>query len=114
MLGKAGLTEFTDERVNDPKIKEMRHRISVSAEPALSTIAIEADIFTSDGQKHHVATKAARGSSANPQSDSEIERKLRDEAKTWSATYNAQPLIDAVWALDRSSDVSSLLALTRP
>ena len=29
-------------------------------------------------------------------------------------TAAVQPLIDAVWALDRSDDVSSLLALTRP
>lgn len=114
LLGKAGLVEFTDERVNDPKIKEMRGRISVSADPAISTIAVEADIFTADGKKHRVATKAARGSSASPQKDGEIEQKLKDEAKSWSAGYDAQPLIDAVWALDRSSDVSSLLALTRP
>jgi 2-methylcitrate dehydratase PrpD len=114
VLGKAGLEQFTDACVNDPQVREMRRRITVSSDDSISTIAVEADIFTADGKKHAVSTKAARGSSANPQTDSEIERKLRDEAKSWSPSYDPQGLIDAVWSLDRSEDASSLLALTRP
>ena len=46
--------------------------------------------------------------------DSEIEQKLRDEAKSWNPKHDIQPLIDAVWALDRSDDVSTLAAMTVP
>ncbi len=114
VLGKAGLGQFTDACVNDPEVKAMRRRIEVSGDPAISTIAIEVDFFTSDGKKHSVSTKAARGSSANPLKDAEIEQKLLDEAKSWQPSHDVRPLIDAVWALDKSSDVSTLAAMTVP
>jgi hypothetical protein len=72
------------------------------------------DFWTQDGQKHSVSTAAARGSSANPLKDSEIEQKLLDEASSWNAGHDIRPLIDAVWTLDKSGDVSSLAAMTVP
>jgi hypothetical protein len=44
--------------------------------------------------------------------DEEIEDKLRAIAAGWEPRYDATPLIKAVWALEQSSDVSDLLALT--
>jgi 2-methylcitrate dehydratase PrpD len=114
VLGKAGLDQFTDACVNDPDVRAMRGKFEVAGDPAISTIAVEMDLWTSDGRKHSVSTQAARGSSANPLKDAEIERKLLDEAKSWRPGHDIRPLIDAVWALDKSGDVSSLLALTVP
>ena len=114
VLGKAGLDQLSDECVADPTIKALRGKFSCSSDDRISTIAAEMDIWTVDGKKHALATQAARGSSSNPLKDSEIEAKLRDEAKRWESGHDIQPLIDAVWALDRSEDVSSLLALAVP
>jgi 2-methylcitrate dehydratase PrpD len=114
VLGKAGLEQFTDACVNDPAVKAMRRRIEVAGDPAISTIAIEVDFFTTDGKKHGASTKAARGSSANPLKDKEIEQKLLDEAKSWRPDHDVRPLIEAVWSLDKSSDVSALAAMTVP
>ena len=114
VLGKAGLEQFTDACVNDPAVKAMRRKIEVAGDPAISTIAIAVDFFTADGKKHSASTKAARGSSANPLKDQEIEQKLLDEAKSWRPDHDMRPLIDAVWSLDKSSDVSTLAAMTVP
>ena len=114
IVGKAGLEQFTDACVNDPAVKALRSKFDVTADPAITTIGAEMDIFTSDGRKHSLSTRAARGSSANPLKDREIEDKLRDEARSWDARKNIQPLIDAVWTLDRSDDVSRLAAMTVP
>jgi 2-methylcitrate dehydratase PrpD len=114
VLGKAGLDQFTDACVNDPIVKEMRGKFEVAGDPAISTTAVEMDFWTKDGKKHSVSTKAARGSSANPLKDSEIEQKLLDEAKSWRPAHDIKPLIEAVWALDRSGDVSTLAAMTVP
>jgi 2-methylcitrate dehydratase PrpD len=114
VVGKAGLDQFTDACVNDPAVKAMRGKIEVASDPAISTIAIEVDFWTADGKKHSVSTKAARGSSANPLKDSEIEQKLMDEAGSWRPGHDVRPLIDAVWSLDKSSDVSTLAAMTVP
>ena len=115
VLGKAGLEQFTDACVNDPAVKAMRRKIEVAGDPAISTIAIEVDFFTTDGKKHSVVDQGgARQSSANPLKDAEIEQKLLDEAKSWRPQHDMRPLIDAVWALDKSGDVSTLAALTVP
>lgn len=112
--GKAGLDQFTDACVNDPAVIAMRRKIEVASDPALSTIAAEMDVFTTDGKKHRVATRAARGSSSNPMKDGEIEDKLRAEAGRWRPGHDIQKLIDAVWTLEKSGDVSTLAALTVP
>jgi 2-methylcitrate dehydratase PrpD len=114
ILGKAGLDQLTDASVADPKIKALRAKFACKADPALSTIAAEMDIWTTDGRKHALSTKAARGSVANPLKDAEIEAKLRDEAARWEPGHDVQKLIDAVWSLEKSDDVSTLVALTRP
>jgi 2-methylcitrate dehydratase PrpD len=114
LLGKAGLEQFTDACVADEAIKALRHKVEVAADPAISTIAVEVDFWTAAGRKHSVSTKAARGSTANPLKDAEIEQKLRDEAKSWRPGHDAQPLIDAVWSLEKSDDVSTLAAMTLP
>ncbi|SKA35829.1 2-methylcitrate dehydratase PrpD [Enhydrobacter aerosaccus] len=114
VLGKAGLEQFTDACVNDPAVAAMRHRIETASDTSFSTIAAEMDLWTSDGRKHSVSTKAARGSVSNPLKDSEIEQKLRTEAASWQPDHDIQALIDAVWSLDRSDDVSALVAMTVP
>ncbi|HSI01871.1 MAG TPA: MmgE/PrpD family protein [Reyranella sp.] len=114
VLGKAGLDQFTDACVNDPAVSAMRRKVGVAAASGLSTIAAEMDIVTMDGKKHTLSTQAARGSAANPLKDAEIEEKLRVEAASWQPGHDIQPLIDAVWTLDRSDDVSSLAPLAIP
>lgn len=114
VLGKAGLEQFTDACVNDPKVSAMRRRIFVESAPNISTIAVEMEFTTADGKVQKMSTQAAKGSAANPLKDAEIEQKLRDEAKSWNAKHDIQPLIDAVWALDTSADVSTLAALATP
>ena len=59
-------------------------------------------------RRTRVSTQAARGSAANPLKDSEIEDKLRTEAASWQKGHDIQPLIDAVWTIDKSDDVSTL------
>jgi 2-methylcitrate dehydratase PrpD len=112
--GKAGLAEFTDACVADPAVSALRRTVEVAAKDSLSTIAAELDIVTADGRTHTLATQAARGSAANPLKDAEIEDKLRTEADSWQKGHDIQPLIDAVWAVDRSEDVSALARFAVP
>ena len=47
-------------------------------------------------------------------SDSDIEAKLRSAATGWDPHYDVAPLVDAIWALDNSADVSRLASLAVP
>jgi 2-methylcitrate dehydratase PrpD len=112
--GRAGVEEFTDACVNDPAVRALRGKVEVVRDEAFATVAAAVEIVTADGKRHALATKAARGSAQNPLGDGELEEKVRACAAMWQPGYDASPLIDAIWALDRSDDAATLLALTVP
>jgi 2-methylcitrate dehydratase PrpD len=114
VFAKAGLGQFTDDCARDPAVIEMRRRISVVRDPAIATAAAEIELTTKDGKTHRLSTPAARGSPSNPLSDGALEDKLRAAADGWQPGYDCRPLIEAIWALDRSADAASVLALTVP
>jgi 2-methylcitrate dehydratase PrpD len=114
VTGKAGLDQFTDSCVRDPKVLALRSKVEVVRDPAFSTIAAAVEITTADGATHRLSQAAARGSDVNPMSDRDLEEKLRTAAAGWNSRHDVTPLIEAVWALDSSTDVSGLASLAVP
>jgi len=114
LRGRAGLDEFSDLCVNDPAVVAQRGKVEVVRDASFATIAAAVEITGNDGKVHRLSTKAARGSDVNPMSDRDLEQKLRNLAAGWNAKYDAQPLIDAIWSLDKNPDVASLCLLTVP
>jgi 2-methylcitrate dehydratase PrpD len=114
LTGQAGLDEFSDARVRDADVLALRRKVELIRDPAFSTIAAAVEITTADGSLHHRSQSAARGSDANPMSDAALEDKLRSAAAGWEPQHDVAMLIDAVWALDSSADVSALASLAVP
>jgi 2-methylcitrate dehydratase PrpD len=112
--GAAGIDQFSDACVADPRVAALRAKVEVLRDESISTIAASVDIATADGAVYYLTQKAARGSDVNPMSDADLEQKLRTVAKGWNPRHDVTPLIDAIWALDRSKDVSRLAALAVP
>jgi 2-methylcitrate dehydratase PrpD len=110
----AGIDQFTDACVADPRVAALRARVEVLRDESFSTIAASVDITTADGAVYYLKQSAARGSDANPLSDEDLERKLRTVAEGWNPRHDVTPLIDAIWALDQSKDVSRLASLAVP
>ncbi|HEY3796470.1 MAG TPA: MmgE/PrpD family protein [Bradyrhizobium sp.] len=114
MTGQAGIAQFTDACVRDPRILALRSKVEVVRDEAFSTIAAAVDITTADGNVHRTSQSAARGSDVNPMSDRDLEEKLRKAANGWDTEHNIAPLIEAIWTLDQSVDVSGLASLAVP
>jgi 2-methylcitrate dehydratase PrpD len=114
VTGRAGVEQFTDACVNDPEVKAMRGKVAVVRDDSFATVAAAVAIATADGKTHTLSQPAARGSDTNPMSDEDLEEKLRTAAAGWNSLHDISPLIDAVWALDKSQDISTLAALTVP
>jgi len=112
--GAAGLDQFTDACVGDPRVKALRGKVEVLRDESFSTIAAAVDVTVADGVVHRLSQSAARGSDANPMSDSDLEAKLRTVAASWRPRADITPLIDAIWALDQRDDVSRLASLAVP
>jgi hypothetical protein len=47
-------------------------------------------------------------------SDRDLEQKLREAAAGWDFRHDVDPLINALWTLDSSADVSGLASLAVP
>ncbi|MGZ3296953.1 MAG: MmgE/PrpD family protein, partial [Xanthobacteraceae bacterium] len=114
VTGKAGIDQFTDACVCDPMVLAQRKQVEVLRDDAFSTIAAAVEITTADGTIHKLSQPAAGGSDVNPMSDADLEAKLRTSAADWDPRYDVEPLIAAIWALDRSADVSGLASLAVP
>jgi 2-methylcitrate dehydratase PrpD len=114
LTGNAGVDQFTDACVNDPAVRALRGKVEVVRDESFATTSAAASITTADGRTHKLAQPAARGSDANPMSDKDLEDKLRTAAAGWNPGHDVSLLIDAVWTLDRSEDVSKLATLTVP
>jgi 2-methylcitrate dehydratase PrpD len=114
VTGNAGLDEFTDARVRDPDVLALRSKVEVIRDPAFATVAAAVEITTADGRIHRRSQSAARGSDANPMSDADLEHKLRKVAAGWEPRHDITSLIDAIWALEASADVSVLASLAIP
>ena len=114
VAGKAGLDQFSDACVRDPKVLALRSKVEVLRDSAFSTIAASVEIATADGTTHTLSRPAARGSDVNPMSDSDLEAKWRSAAAGWDPRYDVGPLIDAIRALDKRADVSRLASLAVP
>jgi 2-methylcitrate dehydratase PrpD len=112
--GKAGIDQFTDACARDPKVLALRSKVEVIRDAAFSTIAAAVEITTADGRIHELSQQAARGSDVNPTSDGDLEGKLRTAAAGWNPRADIAPLIDAIWTLDKSADVSKLASLAVP
>jgi len=111
VAGQAALAQFTDECVRDPRVVALRGKVEVVEDASYSTIAAAVEITTADGKTEKREQKAARGSDANPLSDKDLEDKLRTVAAEWNPRHDIAPLIDAVWSLEKSADVSGLVAM---
>jgi 2-methylcitrate dehydratase PrpD len=112
--GKAGLDQFSNASARDPKVLSLRNKVKVVRDSSFSTIAAAVEITTADGKIHKLAQPAARGSDVNPMSDKDIEGKLRTAAAGWDPLHDVAPLIDAIWTLDKSPNVSKLTLLAVP
>jgi 2-methylcitrate dehydratase PrpD len=95
-------------------VSALRGKIEVLRDEAFSTIAAAVEITTADGTVHRLSQSAARGSDVNPMSDRDLEKKLRTAAASWNPRGDVTPLIDAIWELDHSGDVSRLASLAIP
>jgi len=114
VTGEAGIDQFSDARVRDPKVRALRGKVELVRDPAFATIAAAVELTTVDGRVHRTSQTAARGSDVNPMSDRDIEQKLCKAAADWDFRHDIAPLIDAIWTLDQSADVSGLASLAAP
>ena len=112
--GRAGVAQFAQDCVIDPRVAALRGKVEVIRDESFSTVAAAVEIVTADGKTHTLSQRAARGSDANPMTDNDLEDNLRDAAANILPRNDLAALIEAIWTLDESDDIARLTALAAP
>jgi len=112
--GAAGEQQYTDGRVRDPAVARLRERVTAEPDPAIREDEAHVAIVLRDGRRIERHVEHALGSTANPMSDRELERKFRALAEEALTPDAIEALIDECWAVERLADVAELMRLAVP
>jgi 2-methylcitrate dehydratase PrpD len=111
--GAASVRQFTDERVTDPAVVDMRGRVSIVVDDDLAKDAATVDLILTDG--HRLTSKVLhnKGTPAKPMTDAEIEAKFTELATLRIRPDAARRLAEMCWRLDEEGDVGEIARLAR-
>jgi len=109
--GAASIRQFTDERVNDPAVKDMRERVGIVVDKELPKDAARVELTLSDRRRLTSEVQHNKGTPARPMTDAEIEAKFTELAATRVGAETARRLVDECWRLDEASDVGEIARL---
>jgi 2-methylcitrate dehydratase PrpD len=117
LYGKAGLSEFTDEVVNRPEVREMIGRVDFGVDPVAEAAGYNKmttiiQIRLRDGRTISGRADVAKGNPANPMSYEEVAAKFLDCAgfAKWPAS-KAKAVVEMVRGIERVTDIRALTAL---
>ncbi|WP_028627152.1 MmgE/PrpD family protein [Metapseudomonas resinovorans] len=112
--GKAGLEQFSDDAVSNLALRALYPLVEFKDDPSFSVEAAEVRIWLASGRTlvHRIGT--AKGGLAVPLTDRELEDKLRELAAYGGSGCAVEPLLEAIWSLDRIEDAGALMSLAVP
>jgi 2-methylcitrate dehydratase len=107
-------TSFSTEMFSDPHILAFMQKIKVSEDPVLTArigaaVPTRVTAILADGQRISREEDYAPGFAERPMNRSEVERKFRGNVgKRWPS-LRTDAILQALWALDQTDDLSVLL-----
>jgi 2-methylcitrate dehydratase PrpD len=109
--GRAGLAEFSDAAVADPRLRAIYPLVHFIDNAGYAVESAQVRLLLKSGETLTRTLSVSLGSLAAPLSDQFLENKLRELAEYGSSGCAPQPLIDALWRLDHATDASSVVRL---
>jgi len=116
---RAGLHEFTDEAVNDERIRDMLPRISVQVDPELEKMGYQhvrtrVRVVTRDGHEYSGEAEWAKGYPQKPLPQAELEGKFLECAQTVLSEGQSAQALAAIRDLEAHASVDAVFETMRP
>ena len=99
------------ERMKDPAVLKTRECIRWTRKPELGPFEITIEITTRDGVKFNQRVEKLRGTSENPMTKEEVEKKCSGLLAPVLGADRSQELIDRIWNLEQVSNMRTLRPL---
>jgi 2-methylcitrate dehydratase PrpD len=109
--GQASEAQYTDQRVLDPAVVELRRKVSVQTDAALRKDEAYATIRLSGGRVLQQHVPHASGTAANPMSDDQLSAKFLSLAEPELGRERAIGILAAVTHLDELPSITALTEL---
>jgi len=111
---KAGIAQFKDRKVRDPKVVELMRRVTLEVDPELEALGYDQvrsriRIRLKDGRTLEGKAEVAKGHPLNPMSREEIGEKFRDCAHLVLSRKDAEEAIELVANLERMRSILPLI-----
>jgi 2-methylcitrate dehydratase PrpD len=111
LFGAAGLSEYEDACVADPKVRALAEKVVAIADDAVPVESAYVTVETADGKlEHHV--RHGRGTPGRPMSDAELDTKVRGLVEFGSPFVDPDRLIAAVRGIEGEADVGKIIGIT--
>ena len=107
---------FSDEKLKDPRIREVLQKIKVVSDPEIDELfprikRARVTITTTDGQRYTAQTDVAKGDPADPMSDEDIIAKFRANARGVLSSERMDEVTEATWRLDSLANMREYMEL---
>ncbi|MBI2988437.1 MAG: MmgE/PrpD family protein [Deltaproteobacteria bacterium] len=108
-----GPEQYSDEKLRDPRVRELADKVFVEADPELEKFASPGivEITTKKGEKYRCEVFQPKGHPMNPMTDADVEEKFRSMAGKLMNEKQMRQIIDAVYNLEKLDDIGKLMKL---
>ena len=103
-----GVPQFTNERSQDAMVIQLRKIVKVLPSTNLQLDQAKARITTKSGVSFDMNVEHAKGTTLNPMSDSDLESKFIQNARSCLTNDKVKRILDIVWNLEKLSDINQL------
>lgn len=106
---------YTPDKLHDPRVLALMRKITVREDPAFAMITISVPptrltATLSDGRRITRLVDRLPGFPGQPMSRADVERKFRRNVSRRLTQERTNSVLQAMWALDHTEDLSALLA----
>jgi 2-methylcitrate dehydratase len=114
--GRIDNSTYSEKKFRDPKILEFLKKITVIEDKTLSSMYPEAvanrvTVQLSSGKTVSKQVEYHKGHPKNPMSDGDVEEKFERLTRKYLAKNRARRILDAVWDLEKSKDISKVISM---
>jgi len=105
-----GLEQFSLEKYNDPRVRQLIDKVVLEGEEALDLVrpAGISEITTKQGDRYCCRVDYPKGHPANPMTDDEVVDKFQSMAARYMSRAQMDQVVSTVFALDELDDIGGL------